>query len=66
MGDSVESRKALETKMREIEDLRATNSRLEREVFGLKSSVDREIGTLFSLFPPLFSLLLFPPHLIIC
>lgn len=42
MGDSVESRKALDAKNRELEEERSKNSRLEREIYNMKSTRDQD------------------------
>lgn len=42
MGDSANIRKLLDTKNRELEDIRSANSRLERDLYMLKSSVEQE------------------------
>ena len=42
MADSLESRKALESKTRELEDARSATSRLEREIYSMKSTVGQD------------------------
>ncbi len=42
VGDSMEIRQALDTKMRELEDAKAAKARLENEIFSLKTTLEQE------------------------